>query len=62
MTVIGLLLLVLAIVVVGIVAHWLITKFLPAPAQMVALAIVGIILLLVLLYAFFPASLSQRIW
>jgi hypothetical protein len=37
------------LVVIAIVAHWVITKFFPQPAQMVALVVVGIILLLWLL-------------
>ena len=62
MTVIGLLLMVLGVVVIGSLAYWVITKFLPPPAQMVALAIVGVLLLLVLLYAFFPSAVNTRVW
>ena len=62
MTVLGLLLLVLGVVVVGSLCYWVINKFFPAPAHMIALAIVGVLLLLVLLYAFFPGAINQRIW
>lgn len=62
MTVIGLLLLVLGIVIVGSLAYWLITKFLPPASHMIALAIVGTVLLLVLLAAFFPNVSGLRIW
>lgn len=62
MTVIGLLLLVLGVVVIGTLAYWVVTKFLPAPSHMIALAIVGVLLLLVLLYAFFPGAVGSRIW
>lgn len=43
---------ILVIVIIGIVAYWVITKFFPAPFTTVALAIVGIILLLALLNVF----------
>ena len=62
MTVLGLLLLVLGIVIVGSLAYWVITKFLPPAAHMIALAIVGAILLLVLLAAFFPNVSGIRVW
>lgn len=62
MTIIGLLILVLGIVVVGTLAYWIITKFLPPPAHMIALAIVGVLLLLVLLYTFFPGAVNTRVW
>lgn len=39
----------LILVLVGIVAYWVITKFFPAPATTIALAVVGIILLIWLL-------------
>ena len=61
MTVIGLIFLVVGIIVVGCLAYWIITKFLPPQAHMVSLAIVGVLLLLVLLYAFFPGSLNHRV-
>jgi hypothetical protein len=62
MTVVSLILLVVGIVVVGWLAHWIITSFLPEPVRMPALAIVGVLLLLVLVYFFFPSIGSQRIW
>lgn len=62
MTVLGLLVLVLGVIVVGSLAYWVITKFLPPPAHMLALAIVGVLLLLVLLAAFFPGVSGVRIW
>jgi len=62
MTIIGLLLLVLGVVVVGSLLYWVITKFFEPPVRTVALAIVGVLLLLVLIYAFFPGAVSQRIW
>lgn len=62
MTLIGMLLLVLFVVVGGLVANWVISTFFPAPAQMVARAIVGILLLLVLLFAFAPEAMTHRLW
>jgi len=62
MTVIGLLLLVVGIVVVGSLAYWIITKFIPEPARMTALAIVGVILLVVVLAAFWPEGANYRVW
>lgn len=62
MTLITLLLLILGILVVGSLAYWIITKFFPEPMRMLALAVVGIILLLVLLSQFFPGAASLHVW
>ncbi len=62
MTVIGLLILVLCVVVGGLVAAWAIRTFLPEPARMVGMAIVGVIILVVLVYAFVPGLANHRIW
>jgi hypothetical protein len=62
MTIGTLLLVVLGIIVVGLLAYWIITKFLPAESQKIALAIVGVLLLLVLLALFVPDMLGTRIW
>lgn len=52
MTLIDLLILAIVVGVVGYLAHWLIVKFFPAPVQMPALLIVGVLLLLFLLAQF----------
>jgi len=62
MTVWGLLMLVLVIVVVGSLAFWLITKFLDPGWHKLALAIVGILLLLVLLSQIVPDFAGYRLW
>jgi hypothetical protein len=62
MTILEVLLLLVVIFGVGLVAYWIIRKFIPAEAQTVALAIVGVLLLVVLLVAFFPGAGSYRIW
>ncbi len=62
MTVLSLLLLILGILVVGTICYWVITKFFPEPMRMLALAVVGILLLLVLLSQFFPGAAGLRIW
>jgi hypothetical protein len=62
MTIGTLLLVVLGIIVVGLVAYWIITQFLPAETRKIALAIVGVLLLLVLLALFVPDMLGTRIW
>ena len=61
MTIIELLLLVVVLIVIGLVAYWIITKFFPEPARMIALFIVGVLLLIVLIGAFFPGIGSFRI-
>ncbi len=62
MTLISFLIFIVCFAVVAYVAYWFITKFFPAPAQMPALAIVGIILLIVLLAQFVPEAANYRIW
>lgn len=62
MTIIGLLMLVLFVIVVGSLAYWIITKFLPEPMRMIALAIVGLLLLVVVLAVFWPEGAQYRIW
>lgn len=62
MTVIGMLMLVLGIIVVGSLAYWIITKFLPPNVHMISLAVVGVLLLLVLIYAVFPGSLGNHVF
>lgn len=62
MTVMGLLIAVLSIVVGGLLAAWAIKEFLPEPARMVAMAIVGVIILCALLYFFVPGIASHRVW
>ncbi|MDO8703306.1 MAG: hypothetical protein Q7J84_00020 [Sulfuricaulis sp.] len=52
MTLIDLLILAVVVGVIGYLAHWLITSFFPAPVQMPALLIVGVLLLLFLLAQF----------
>ena len=48
--------------IVAYLAYWVITKFFPAPAQMPALAIVGLLLLLALLSQVWPEASSFRLW
>lgn len=43
-------------------AYWVITKFFPEPARTPALAIVGVILLIVLMVQFVPNAGHYRIW
>ncbi len=62
MTLVSFLIFIVAFAVVASLAYWVITKFLPAPAQMAALAIVGIILLIVLLGMFLPGVAGYRLW
>lgn len=62
MTIGTLLLVVLGIIVVGLLAYWIITKFLPAETHKIALAIVGVLLLLVLIALFVPNIAGTRIW
>jgi len=50
-TVINVLLWVVIIFVIGWVAHWVITTFLPEPIRTPALLIVGVLLLIVILVA-----------
>lgn len=62
MTIWGLLMLVIVVVVIGLVAFWVITKFLDPGWHKVALTIVGILLLLILLSQFVPDFANYRIW
>jgi len=62
MTILGLLLLVIAIVVVGTLAGWLIHKFCPQEYKVTVGAVVGLILLIVLLSVVVPGVLNQRVW
>ena len=62
MTVMGALIFLVVFAVAAYLAWWVITKFFPAPAQMPALAIVGVILLIVLLMQFVPEAANYRIW
>lgn len=39
----------LILIVVAVVAYWLVTKFFPQPAQMIALLVAGVVLLIWLL-------------
>ena len=62
MTLINFLIFVIVVAVIAYLCYWIITKFFPAPAQMPALAIVGILLLLVVLAQFFPEAAGVRLW
>lgn len=62
MTLINFLIFIVCFAVVAYVAFWLISKFFPAPAQMPALAVVGLLLLIVLLAQFVPEAANYRIW
>jgi len=48
--------------IVAYLAYWVITKFFPAPAQMPALAIVGLLLLLGLLSQVWPEAAGFRLF
>lgn len=62
MTLIQVIIFLVAFAVIAYLAHWTITRFFPAPAQMPALAIIGVLLLLVLLSQLWPEAGSYRIW
>jgi membrane protein DedA with SNARE-associated domain len=62
MTLIGALIFLVVFAVGGYLAFWIITKFLPEPAKTPALAIVGVILLVVLLVYFLPGVSNYKIW
>ena len=49
------------LVVFALLAYWIITKFIPAPAQMVLLAIVGVVCLLALVYKFAPGVMHMHV-
>lgn len=56
MTVVDLLIALFVLFIIGFVAYWIITKFLPEPMRTPALAVVGLLLLIVLLVRFFPQA------
>ena len=62
MTITGMLMLLLLIVVLGCVAYWIITKFMPEPIRTPALAIVGVLLLILLLSQAWPGAATYRLW
>jgi hypothetical protein len=62
MSLIQLLIFVVAFFGVAWLSWWVITKFLPPPVQTPALAIVGVILLIVLLVQFVPGAGAYRVW
>lgn len=62
MTLIDILIVLAVIVGVGLLAYWLVTKFLPAEWHKLSLAIVGIILLIILFVVFFPGAGNYRVW
>ncbi len=62
MTLIDVLIVLGIILVVGCAAYWIITKFLPEPIRTPALAITGVLLLIFLLFAFFPGAGAYHVW
>ena len=62
MTLLGAIIFLVIFAVAAYLAHWVITQFFPAPAQMPALAIVGLILLCVLIAQFVPEAANLRLW
>lgn len=62
MTVIQLILFFVCFVVAACFLYWIITKFLPAPAQMPILAVVGVVLIIIFLTQFFPELGNYRVW
>lgn len=52
---------VVMLVVFALISYWIIVKFFPEPAKMVALAIVGVICLLALVYRFWPSVMHTHI-
>ena len=61
MTLASILVFLVIFAVVAYLAYYVITSFFPEPARTPALAIVGILLLLVLLWQFFPDAGGIRI-
>jgi hypothetical protein len=61
MTIGGILILILVILGGGWLAHWVITSFFPPQMHMPLLAVVGVILLVTLVFYFWPQIFSQRI-
>lgn len=62
MTLISFLIFIVCFAIVAYVAYWIIQRFFPAPAQMPALAVVGLLLLIVLLAQFVPEAANFRVW
>lgn len=62
MTITAMLFLLLLILVLGVAAFWIITKFFTEPIRTPALAIVGVLLLLLLLSQAWPEAASYRLW
>jgi hypothetical protein len=62
MTILGVLVAILVIVGVGLLAYWIITKFLPAEWHKIALAVVGILLLIVVFAIFLPDAGAYRVF
>lgn len=62
MTLAAMLLLLLFILVLGCAAFWIINKFMPEPMRTPALAIVGVLLLLLLLTQAWPEAANYRLW
>ena len=62
MTIVSLLILILVVVAIGCLAYWIVNKFFPEPMRMIALAVVGVLLLLVVLYQFFPGAAGTRVF
>lgn len=62
MTLISMLIAICVLAVIGWVAYWIITKFFPEPLRTPALAVVGLILLIILLVAIFPDVGAYRVW
>lgn len=56
MTLVELLIALFIIFIIGFVAYWIINKFLPEPMRTPALAVVGLVLLILLLVRFFPSA------
>ena len=48
--------------IIAYLAYYVIVRFFPAPAQMPALAIVGLLLLLALLAQAWPEGAQYRLW
>ena len=62
MTITAMLMLLLVILVLGYAAFWIITKFFSEPLRTPALAIVGVLLLLLLLSQSWPDAANYRLW
>ncbi len=62
MTVVSLLIFLVVLAVIAWVLYLIITKFFPPSVQMPALAIVGVLLIVVTLSQLLPEAASYRIW